>query len=120
MIYGAPENSTDLFPILDPVNHKATQLKMPVRDPNTPSSKNDPMAPSPYWGAEPIWDSQTSMHNPMMDEQGTGMVHVARRRAGQSGLLQEGLGPSVGEAHPGRAVDPPSLRCTIRRLARSH
>jgi hypothetical protein len=70
MIYGAPENSTDLFPILDPVNHKATQLKMPVRDPNTPSSKNDPMAPSPYWGAEPIWDSQTSMHNPMMDEQG--------------------------------------------------
>jgi hypothetical protein len=69
-IYGATEESTDLFPILDPVTHKATQLRMPVRDPNTPSSKNLPMAPSPYWGAEPIWDSQTSMHNPMMDERG--------------------------------------------------
>jgi hypothetical protein len=28
------------------------------------------MAPSPYWGDEPIWDSQTSMHNPMFDEKG--------------------------------------------------
>ena len=69
-IYGATEESTDLFPILDPVNHKATQAKMAVRDPKTPSSKDNPMAPSPYWGDEPIWDSQTSMHNPMLDEQG--------------------------------------------------
>ena len=43
---------------------------MPVRDPKTPSTKNNPMAPSPYWGAEPIWDSQTSPHNPMFDERG--------------------------------------------------
>jgi hypothetical protein len=28
------------------------------------------MAPSPYWGEEPIWDSQTTIHNPMMDEKG--------------------------------------------------
>ncbi len=28
------------------------------------------MAPSPYWGAEPIWDSQASIHNQMMDEKG--------------------------------------------------
>ncbi|PYM12933.1 MAG: hypothetical protein DMD81_22620, partial [Candidatus Rokuibacteriota bacterium] len=26
--------------------------------------------PSPYWGDGPIWDSQTSMHNPMFDEKG--------------------------------------------------
>jgi len=70
LIYGATEESTDLFPVLDPVRHKATQVKMPVRDPNTPSSKSHPMTPSPYWGAEPIWDSQTSMHNPMFDEKG--------------------------------------------------
>src|SRR5256886_13551891 len=43
---------------------------MLVRDPHTPSSKQNPMTPSPYWGPEPIWDSQTSMHNPMFDEQG--------------------------------------------------
>jgi hypothetical protein len=70
MIYGSPEESTDLFPVLDPVKHKATQVRMLVRDPNTPSSQQNPMTPSPYWGPEPIWDSQTSMHNPMFDERG--------------------------------------------------
>ena len=69
-IYGATEESTDLFPVLDPVNHKATQVKMPVRDPKTPSSRDNAMAPSPYWGDEIIWDSRTSMHNPMFDEKG--------------------------------------------------
>ena len=70
LIYGATEESTDLFPVLDPVRHKATQVKMAVRDPNTPSSKQNGMMPSPYWGAAPIWDSQTTMHNPMFDEKG--------------------------------------------------
>src|SRR5262245_47042326 len=69
-IYGATEESTDLFPVLDPKTHTASTVKMPVRDPNTPSSKNNAMAPSPYWGDEVIWDSQASMHNPMMDEKG--------------------------------------------------
>ncbi len=69
-LYGATEESTDYFPVLDPMRNAATQVKHPVRDPKTPSSKAAPMAPSPYWGAAPIWDSQTSMHNPMMDERG--------------------------------------------------
>ena len=70
LIYGATEESTDLFPVLDPVHHKATQVKMLVRDPATPSSKQNPMLPSPFWGDERLWDSQTSMHNPMFDEKG--------------------------------------------------
>jgi hypothetical protein len=69
-LYGAPEESTDFLPILDPVRHTASEVKHPVRDPKTPSSKNNAMEPSPYWGEERIWDSQTSMHNPMMDEKG--------------------------------------------------
>ena len=69
-IYGATEESTDYFPVLDPNTHTAGQLKHPVRDPNTPSSRTATMAPSPYWGSEPIWDSQTSIHNQMMDERG--------------------------------------------------
>jgi hypothetical protein len=68
-IYGATELSTDLLPVLDPVRHKATEIKHPVRDPKTPSAKTDPLSPSPYWGAEPIWDSQSNQHNPMLDEQ---------------------------------------------------
>ena len=69
-LYGAPENSTDNWPVLDPIRHIATEVRHPVRDPKTPSHRTDPMAPSPYWGAEPIWDSQTSTHNQMMDEKG--------------------------------------------------
>ena len=69
-LYGATEESTDYFPVLDPNTHTASQLKHPVRDPNTPSSRTAPMAPSPYWGDEPIWNSQTSIHNQMMDEKG--------------------------------------------------
>jgi hypothetical protein len=68
-LYGATEESTDLLPVLDPKTHTATELKHPVRDPETPSSKEHPMAPSPYWGREPIWDSHTTTHNPMLDEQ---------------------------------------------------
>jgi hypothetical protein len=69
-LYGAPEESTDFFPVLDPKTHVVTQVEHPVRDPKTPSSKANPMAASPFWGEEPIWDSKTSIHNQMMDEKG--------------------------------------------------
>jgi hypothetical protein len=68
LIFGATELSTDLLPVLDPVRHRAWEIKHPVRDPKTPSAKTDPLTPSPYWGAEPIWDSQSNQHNPMYDE----------------------------------------------------
>ena len=68
-LYGAPELSTDFIPVLDPVRHTATQVKMPVRDPKTPVPP-PPMKPSAYWGDESIWDSQANMHNPMFDEKG--------------------------------------------------
>jgi hypothetical protein len=76
LIYGSPEDSTDFMPILDPVRHKAMEVKVPARDPNTPntmfiSQMNTLMlAPSPFWGTERIWNSQTSVHNPMFDEKG--------------------------------------------------
>ena len=41
-LYGAPEESTDFFPVLDPKTHTATSVKHPVRDPKTPSSKTEP------------------------------------------------------------------------------
>jgi hypothetical protein len=70
LIFGTTENSTDLVPVLDPVKNVATQVKLAVRDPATPSTKDDPMSPSPYWGEEAIWDSRTVPHNPMYDEKG--------------------------------------------------
>jgi hypothetical protein len=70
-IYGAPELSTDDFPILDPVANTATSFHAPVRDADTPTTHDDPVvAPSPYWGDERIWDSQANAHNPMFDRAG--------------------------------------------------
>ena len=68
--YGAPEESTPDFPFLDPKTHTVGTVHHPVRDEKAPSSKDAPMAPSPYWGPEPIWDAKTSIHNQMMDEKG--------------------------------------------------
>ena len=82
-LYGTTEESTDLVPVLDPVKHVATEMQHPVRDPETPSSKEAPMAPSPYWGGEPIWDSHTTTHNPMLDERGR-VWYTARVRAPQN------------------------------------
>ena len=69
-IYGSPEDSSDIVPVLDPITHTASEVLHPVRDPATPSTKTNAMAPSAYWGAEPIWDGRTLNHNPMMDERG--------------------------------------------------
>ena len=68
-IYGALEASADYVPVLDPVRHTATQVPVPVRDPETPVAAGPPLAPSPYWGDEAIWDSQANVHNPMLDAQ---------------------------------------------------
>ena len=77
-----------------------TTVKMPVRDPKWPSTKSDTMAPSPYWGDEAIWDSQTSTHNPMMDEKGDVWFTSRVGKPDQPGLLQAGIGPSFGEGVP--------------------
>jgi hypothetical protein len=76
LIYGSPEDSTDFVPILDPVRHTATEVKVPVRDPKTPDTMAIStlgtlmLAPSPFWGTERIWQSQATVHNPMFDQAG--------------------------------------------------
>jgi hypothetical protein len=90
-IFGSPEASTDFVPVLDPVKNAASQIKVPVRDPKTPSALDDPMyAASPYWGDERIWDSQTNTHNPMFDSKGR--VWFTSRIHGpvNSGFCQKG------------------------------
>lgn len=70
-LYGAPELSTDEFPILDPAKNTATTFTATVRDADTPSTADDPViAPSPYWGDEVIWNSKANAHNPMLDQKG--------------------------------------------------
>jgi len=99
-LYGAPENSTDNWPVLDPVRHIASSVRHPVRDPKTPSHRTDPMAPSPYWGPEPIWDSQSSTHNQMMDEKGRVWAAARIRPAANPDYCRKG------GSHPSAKVFP--------------
>src|SRR5450631_583806 len=68
-IYGSPEESTDMVPVLDPNTNTATQLKLPYRDAGIASTASNPKGPSAYWKEAP-WDGHTSIHNPMMDREG--------------------------------------------------
>ena len=70
LIWGSPEESTDLIPTLDPVKNIPATLRHPYADPRTPSSTDLPHAESAYWGMEPIWDGHTSVHNLIMDASG--------------------------------------------------
>jgi hypothetical protein len=76
-LYGSPEYSTDLMPILDPTTHTATTFRMPVRDPKMPLSLGaghaasvEVAAPSAYWGERQLWDTRANNHTAMFDEQG--------------------------------------------------
>jgi hypothetical protein len=76
-LYGSPEYSTDMMPILDPKTHTVTFFKMPVRDETMPLSLGpghaasvNPAAPSAYWGDRQLWDTRANNHNAMFDERG--------------------------------------------------
>jgi hypothetical protein len=80
-LYGATENSTDFVPVFDPIKSTATTVKLPVRDPKTPStSAAVMMAPSVWWGEEKLWNAQTIPHSLMLDEKGR-VWYAARVRA---------------------------------------
>jgi len=78
LIYGSPEESRDYLPVLDPVHNTLEQVKTPYRD-GTPGQPK-PLQASTFWGDESIWDSHTTVHNPMFDEKGR-LWYTARIRA---------------------------------------
>jgi len=69
-IYGALELSADYLPVLDPQENAIGQVKLTVRDPNTPQTSQLMIQPSAYFATEPIWKSKNNVHNPMFDEKG--------------------------------------------------
>jgi hypothetical protein len=90
LIYGSPEESTDLIPTLDPVRNIASTIREPYIDPQTPSSQDATMGTSAYWGDEPIWDGHTSIHNVMMDEQGKVWFTARLRPAANPDFCKQG------------------------------
>jgi hypothetical protein len=94
-IYSAPEDSTDDLPILDPKTHTVIYMKSTPKDPNTPNTsfierQGFPSLPSPYWGTERIWKSQTSVHNPMLDGEGRVWMTSRIRPPKNPSFCQEG------------------------------
>ncbi len=100
-LYGAPELSTDEMPVLDPVANTASVFNVPVRDEDTPSeTERQVLAPSPYWGSEPIWDSRANIHNPMLDQDGRVWLTARIRAADNPGFCR------AGSEHPSARLYP--------------
>ena len=101
LIYGALEASADYLPVLDPVNHTRSQVKLTVRDPNTPPAAPQTVAQSsPYWGDEAIWNSKNNVHNPMFDEMGRVWITSAVRPRANPDFCKEG------SSHPSAKLFP--------------
>ncbi len=119
-IYGAPEESTDDVPVLDPVNNKTWKIKHPFA-PGTPSSKEEPKGPSVFWGEDPIWDGHTSIHNLIMDEKGK-VWFAARSRpadnpsyckSGPDALPSAKVAPIAGNGRQMSVFDPKTEKWTL-------
>jgi hypothetical protein len=96
LIYGSPEESRDYLPVLDPLHNTTSQVKVPYRDPDTPGQP-PPLEPSAVWGDEAIWDSHTTVHNPMFDQ--TGRLRFTSRLRAAEKLChrpQHESGPAIG------------------------
>ena len=102
-IYGALEASADYVPVLDPVAHTASRIPVQVRDPSTPRA-GPPLQPSPYWGEEAIWDSQSNIHNPMLDQDGRVWLTSRIRPAENPAFCREGSSHPSAQLFPNRAA----------------
>jgi hypothetical protein len=100
-IYGALEESADYMPVVDPMRNTATQVKLQVRDPKTPTQANNPPAKaSPYWGDEAIWTAQTTAHSFAMDGQARVWVAARIRPNATPSFCQQGSSHPSAKAFP--------------------
>jgi hypothetical protein len=106
-LYGSPEYSTDLMPILDPKTHQVSTFRMPVADPKMPVSLGPghagavkPTAPSPYWGDAVLWDTKANNHNAMFDDRGRLWIAASVRGRGNPAFCKKG------SDHPSAKVFP--------------
>lgn len=100
-IYGALEAAADYMPVVDPVRNTATQVKLTVRDPNTPSEgRTAPAKASPYWGDEAIWTSQANAHSFAMDRQGRVWIAARVRQNQTPAFCKQGSDHPSAKAFP--------------------
>jgi hypothetical protein len=106
-LYGSPEYSTDVLPILDPKTNTVTTFTAPVRDPEMPESLGAghaaqlaPMAPSAYWGNEKLWDTRANNHNDMIDRFGRVWLSATVRGMNNPDFCKKGSDHPAAMAFP--------------------
>ena len=100
-VYGAAENSVDYVPVVDPTTHVASKVPLQVRDSLTPTTASTPpLMPSPYWGEEVIWDSQSVAHSFAMDRQARVWIAARVRPAETPAFCQAGSSHPSARAFP--------------------
>ena len=100
-VYGAPENSVDYMPVVNPTTHMASRVPLQVRDPLTPTTASTPpLMPSPYWRDEVIWDSQSVAHSFAMDRQARVWIAARVRPAATPAFCQAGSNHPSAQAFP--------------------
>jgi hypothetical protein len=115
-VFGSPEYSSDLLPILDPVKNVATTFRAPVRDEQMPLNLGpghaaglDPTMPSPYWGNERIWETRVNNHNSMFGKDGRLWLAASVRGADNPAWCK------AGSTHPSAKAFP--MERAVRHLA---
>jgi hypothetical protein len=90
-IYGVHENSSDNMTILDPKQHKFSQVKIPVLDEKLQAQPSKIGVSSPYWGEEIYWTSRTIGHSNVLDHKGRAWNTTRLRApANQPAFCKEG------------------------------
>jgi hypothetical protein len=92
--------SADYTPVLDPRSNVASKIPLTVRDPATPPTPPQMIAPSPYWGDEAIWTSKNNVHNPMFDEKGRVWITSTVRPAPNPDFCKEGSSHPSAKLYP--------------------
>ena len=101
LIYGSPEESTDMVPVLDPHHEHGDAGEASLsRSEDAVFDRLCRAGRSPYWGDEPIWDGHTSIHNPIIDDKG------ASGSPRGSGRRQNPDYCKAGSDHPSAKVAP--------------
>ena len=100
-VFGSLENAADYLPVLDPMENTTSQVMLTVRDPETqPSTVQQVLQPSPYWGEEVLWSSKNNVHNPMMDHEGRVWITSSVRPPENPDFCLEGSSHPSAQAFP--------------------
>jgi hypothetical protein len=105
-LYGSPEYASDQLPVLDPKTAKVTYITPPegadVPEALGPghSAIEKPLAASPYWGMEKIWDSKFDNHNDMFDAKGRLWMTGTNHAPGTPAFCRKGSNNPYAKAFP--------------------